>query len=253
MARRLFPALLWLLSPVLGCADLSGFDWDKPLTASSAKDPTPPVTANPFAPVSSDPKSMRSLSCPPATAEAATRVGMVGQKVLNANPQLGIRPLFMTIGAPSSEVFHQGSATITITEGLVKQCNSDGQLAAVLCSELGKIMAEREIASALEARKAPRYAPMDVRVGNDYAGPFGPADRTDLADQLKVERDFATQAPLNGPDPRALAQAYLVKAGFGGSELDAVAPLLRATEKNTRLETQLNGGRTDRGTLAAGS
>jgi hypothetical protein len=227
--------------PALGCADLSGFDWDKSIGTSSGTDRTPVVGTSPFKSVTSDPSQMRSLSCPPATAEAATRVSLLGQRIVNANPQLGVRPLFVTIGAPSSEVFHQGTNTITITEGLVKQCNSDGQLAGVLCNELGKMIAEREVASALEARKAPRYAPMGVRVGNDSTGPLGPADRTDLADRLKVERDFATPVAVHSVDPRGLAQAYLVKAGFTGNELDTVAPLLRAADKNTRLETQLNG------------
>jgi len=226
MARRLLPALLWLLSPALGCADLSGFEWD-------GKERTPLV--------SPDPKAMRSYSVSPATAEAATRVSVLGQKILAANPQMGIHPLFATIGSPSSEIFHQGTSTVTITEGLIKQCNSDSQLAAVLCHELGKMMAEREMAAAAEKRRPPRYAPMDVPVGNDLAGPLGAADRTDLADRLKVERDFAAATPVNGPDPRALAQTYLVKTGFTAADLDAVTPLLRLTEKNTRLETQVNG------------
>jgi hypothetical protein len=241
MARRLLPALLSLLPLAAGCAELNGFDWEKPLGGAGGKDATPLVSANPFQNAGSTPTPSRSLSCPPATAEAATRVTQVGQKILAANPQLGVRPLFVTVGAPSNEVFHHGTGSITITEGLVKQCSSDGQLAAVLCSELGKMMAEREAARALETRKAPRYAPMDVRVGNDSIGPFGPADKTDLADRLKVDRDFAASAALSPPDPLALAQSYLIKAGFTGSELAAVGPLLRSADKNSRLETQLNG------------
>jgi hypothetical protein len=237
MVRRLLPALLL----AVGCADLNGFDWENPLGGSSSKGSTPLVSSNPFGGTAASPTSTRSLSCPPATTEVATRVSSLGQKILNANSQLGIRPLFITIGAPSGEVFHHGTASITITEGLVKQCPSEGQLAAVLCHELGKMMAEREIAASLEARRTPRYAPMDVRVGNDSMGPLGPADKTDLADQLKVERDFAVPALVRAPDPRGLAQNYLIKAGFTGTELDAVTPLLRSADQNSRLEKQMNG------------
>src|SRR5262249_13190941 len=87
----------------------------------------------------------RALS-PAASAEgeqAAKRVLAVGQQVVRANPETGLRPLFATIGgAEQPEIFHRGQTEVLVTEGLVKQCVSDGQLAAVLCRELGKMVAE---------------------------------------------------------------------------------------------------------------
>src|SRR5580765_5242411 len=74
----------------------------------------------------------------PASTEAAARVDCVGRKILASNPQLALRPMFRTIGAPQAEIFHRGTNDIFITEGLVRQCTTEGQLAAILCTELGK-------------------------------------------------------------------------------------------------------------------
>src|SRR5437879_3739195 len=80
----------------------------------------------------------------PASTEAASRVDKIGRGILAANPQIGAKPLFRTIGAPRPEVFHRGTDDVYVTEGLVRLCETDGQLAAVLCAELAKMVAERE-------------------------------------------------------------------------------------------------------------
>jgi hypothetical protein len=80
-------------------------------------------------------------SPPPATAPASTevaaRVDSIGRSIAAANPQAGIRPQslrFTTIGSPQVEVFHRGATEIFVTEGLVRQCATDGLLAAGLCT-----------------------------------------------------------------------------------------------------------------------
>src|SRR5262249_39695897 len=78
---------------------------------------------------------------------APARVDAGGRQLLAANPQVGAKPLFHTIGAPQPEVFHRGTSDVWVTEGLVRQCATDGQLAALLCLELGKMVAEREAAA----------------------------------------------------------------------------------------------------------
>src|SRR5262249_13532279 len=80
----------------------------------------------------------------PATGEAAKRGLRVGQKVLAANATLGTRPLIFTIGGPEPEIFHTETGQIFLTEGLVRQCATDGQLAAVLCHELARVSADRD-------------------------------------------------------------------------------------------------------------
>jgi len=168
-------------------------------------------------------------------------VDAVGRQVLTANPQLGMRPLFRTIGAPQAEVFHRGTTEIDVTEGLVKQCGTDGQLAAVLCTELGKMVAEREALAGARARTPEREPPMDVRIGNDYAGPAGSPDQTHLAELGKYDRERrrAVAPPPPPPDPQSLANTYLTKAGFPATDLDAVAPLLKLAAEHSTFEKQM--------------
>lgn len=205
---------------------------------------TPLVPGNPFgnAPIIQPPKQ---ISCSPASEEAAKRVGFVGQKLLLANPQLGVRPLFRTIGSPDAEVFHIGTSQVCITEGLVKQCTTEGQLAAVLSVELGKMVAEREALAGPQARAPERDPPITLRVGNDSGGPYGAPDLTHLAELGKYEQQRRRPSALPPPpDPQALARTCLLKAGYHAADLDAAVPLLQAAAANNRLEKQLTNSTT---------
>jgi hypothetical protein len=168
----------------------------------------------------------------PASTAAAARVDTIGRGILGANPQTGLRPLFVTIGAPQPEIFHRGTADIDITEGLVNQCASDGQLAAILCQELGKMVAEREALSSPRSRVNDGPPPA-VRITNDSG-----SDLTYLAEQAKYRAPAAREAPRIMPDPQALARDYLTKAGYPPTELDNAEPLLRQAAANARLEKQ---------------
>ena len=139
------------------------------------KDNTALVPSNPFG--SSPPPQVTRASTSPASVQAAVRVDSLGRKLLAANPQIGIQPLFLTIGAPQPEVFHMATSQVDITEGLVNQCSSDGQLAAVLAGELGKMVSEREFLAGPQARAPEPEPPLEVRVGSDNGGSFGPADQ----------------------------------------------------------------------------
>src|SRR5207302_7173324 len=106
------------------------------------------VSNNPFGhPFPSSAQTQTNHS--PSSLDAAARVDQMGRRLVAANKAAGLQPLFRTIGAPQAEIFHRGATEhvtpeIDITEGLVKQCASDGQLAAALCYELGKMVSERE-------------------------------------------------------------------------------------------------------------
>jgi predicted Zn-dependent protease len=195
------------------------------------------VPANPFQ-SNSVVQPPKHVSYSPAAEETAKRVGLVGQKVLMANPQLGMRPLFRTIGAPHAEVFHIGQGQICVTEGLVKQCASDGHLAAVLCVELSKMIAEREALAGPQAQSPDRQPPIEMRVGNDSGGPYGAPDLTHLAELGKYEKERRQSAGAT-LDPQALARTCLMKAGYTAADLEAVAPLLRTSATNGQLEKQL--------------
>src|SRR5437867_4663009 len=125
----------FLVAVVVGCEGLGWLGRDSGTTL---------VADSPFgAPVASAPQSRPAFSPGPVSTAAAARVDTLGRQILVANPQIGAKPLFSTIGTPQPALFHKGTAEILITEGLVKQCASDGQLAALLCHELGEMVSER--------------------------------------------------------------------------------------------------------------
>jgi hypothetical protein len=178
-----------------------------------------------------------------ASKEAGERVLQLGHKLLYANPQIGLRPFFVTIGVPTPEVFHRGSRVLYITEGLTRQCKTEGQLAAILCLELGKMVAEREALASPETRLADLGPPADVPVGNDYRPGAGDIDGTRLLELSHYEhlRRRAGTPVLPPPAPDVLARGYLQKAGFSPAELSDAAPLLQAAEASSALERQLTG------------
>jgi hypothetical protein len=224
---RLYPALLALAAGCLG---------PEPRTAL--------VPADPYSQTPPQPPGTRAAYAP-APLEAAARVDTVGRKLLAANKEIGLRPQFRVIGAPTPEVFHQGTAEVLVTEGLVKLCTTDGQLAAVLSHELGKMVAEREALAGPQTRSPQRLPPMEVRVGNDNVGAMT-ADQTHLAELGKFERERRrptnTAPPL--PDPQTLARDYLKKAGYSDADLDAVTPHLKGAAENTTFARQLKAKET---------
>jgi hypothetical protein len=180
----------------------------------------------------------------PASTETAARVNAIGHTILAANPINGLDARsvrFNTIGAPQAEVFHRGTTDIFITEGLVRQCATDGQLAAVLCLELGKMVSEREALTPTAIRQPERLPPIDTGLNHDLG--YGvAADQTRLRELADVDRDRRLrQQPLAPPDPAALARLYLVRAGFHDADLQAAGPLLQQAQGNAGLEKQMTG------------
>jgi hypothetical protein len=180
-------------------------------------------------------------AAPAATTEAATNVLRVGQKVLGANPDLGLHPHFITIGGDAArpELFHKGEDKVFITETLARQCSTEGQLAALLSTELARMVGER---SAFRFAALPDNGPPPaVSVGNEYGGAFGPADGTRMMELAKYERKRTQAGESAKPlPPDVLARTYLKQAGYNPADVDAVAGLLRTAAGNYRLEKQLS-------------
>jgi hypothetical protein len=231
MARRIVPLGLPLLLAAVGC-----LPQDYSLTAL--------VSSNPF---SSDPPAPppAQVNYPPANGEAATRVGLVGQKIVAANSQAGVRPLFRTVSAPQAEVFHCGTAEVIITEGLVKQC-TEGQLAALLALELGKMVSEREAQAAVKDQVPDRDPLPAMDIGTDAFSSRGAADMTRQAELARYERQKRAAAgrPVAPPDPQALAHRYLLSAGYSAADLQAAEPLIKAAAQNMALERQFTASST---------
>jgi hypothetical protein len=181
---------------------------------------------------------------PAATEETAKRVAILGEKILAANPQIHVHPLFQSVGKPEPTIFHPAVNQIVLTEGLVRECKTEGQLAAVLCQELARIESERQAEALATAQLMAREPPPAFTVGNEVGGRFGEADGTRRAELAKFEQKNPRPGsvplqPLAPPD--ALARTYLQKAGFRTADLDEVTPLLRKAERNSRLEKQMTG------------
>jgi hypothetical protein len=229
--RRIRWAALGFLAA--GCA---GFDAPRqPVVGGRPELNTPPVPTT------------------PASTDVAARVETVGRGILAANPISGLAVVqtncregqtvrFTTIGAPQAEVFHRGSSEVFITEGLVRQCTTDGQLAAVLCLELGKLVSEREALTPVAVRQPERLPPIDTGIGRDNGYSGSAPDQTRLRELADYDRDKRQrQLAAAPPDPAALARLYLVRAGYHDADLQAVGPLLQQARGNSGLEQQLTG------------
>jgi hypothetical protein len=198
------------------------------------------VSNNPFG-AEAPPAAPTRASYAPAAQEVSLRVDKVGRELLAANEQIALRPLFGTIGAEQPEVFHVGTDFVYVTEGLVKQCRSNGHLAAVLAVELGKMVADRAARAGSDSRNPDRLPPIRVPVGNNVQG--RESDLTSVAELGRFEKANPKSPPRSAvrPDPQRLARNYLEKAGYQGTDLDDANPLLQAAEKNIAIERQFKG------------
>jgi hypothetical protein len=194
-------------------------------------DALPAVSSNPFntgaQPFS---ETTTAASQHPAADAAMKRVAVMGQRIVAMNPDITLRPRFIAIGVPEPEVFHVGAADLYVTEGLVTRCTTDGQLAAVLCQELGKMVTEREILTTPAVRSNHREPPPELPVGRDSGGLWGGGDPTRYVEMAQHERQRPRKDDVPPPDPQILARGYIQKTGYTLDDLDAAAPLLREAE-----------------------
>ncbi|MBX9624981.1 MAG: hypothetical protein K2X82_14335 [Gemmataceae bacterium] len=159
-----------------------------------------------------------------ASLATAERVETLGRRVIAQNTFTGLDPLFHTVGKSEPILFHRGTAELFVSDGLVKRCKTDGELAAVLCSELAVMMAEKQAAAA---------------TGRDSDGI--PDIRPATAGTEVGTSGRATPNKAPPADPTALARDLLRGAGFDPAELDRVQPVLAAVDRRGAVEKQLAG------------
>jgi hypothetical protein len=235
MVRTLGVGLLVTVAVASGCLPSDFLHLDTGPTGAAS------VPISPFTTPAPAVFQTTSATKPPqASPEAAIAVDKVGQQLLAANKSLGMKPLFLTIGSPQPEIFHRDTSALLITEGLVKQCKTEAQLAALLSVELGRMVSEREALASPAAHNPEKSPPMTVTMGN--AGQFSGLEQLQQVevDKLGCDRRRPPKRFVP-PDPLVLARGYLDAAGFDKSQVDAVAPLLAQAEKNFDLEKQLSG------------
>jgi hypothetical protein len=235
MVRTLGVGLLATVTLAAGCLPNDFLHPETGPTGATAV-PTSPFTTTSPAVIQTTSATKPAQAAP----ETAIAVDKVGQQLLAANKSLGMKPLFLTIGAPQPEIFHRDTSALLITEGLVKQCKTEAQLAALMSVELGRMVSEREVLASPAAHNPDKNPPITVTMGN--AGQFSGLDQLQQVEMDKLGCD--RHRPVKRfvpPDPLVLARGYLEAAGFDRSQVDAVAPLLAQAEKNYELEKQLKG------------
>ncbi len=225
------PWLPWcVLFAVAGCVPLQPLP-DEP--------PTRQVASTPFT-ESRRPTALTKVNCPPASPEIAIRVELTKGQLIGKNPQLGLRPQVTALGSTEMEIFHVGLDQVYITEGLVKQCSTDGNLAAALAYEFGRMVSRREAVVSDDVRQPERLKPIALRIGsNGYADDADPTYLTQLG--LFEKQSPKKQRKLARPNPENVARSLLEQAGFQRTELDAVLPLLQQAERFSILENQFKG------------
>lgn len=180
---------------------------------------------------------------PPGQLETAERVETLGRKIIAQNPFTGLDPLFHTIGLEESVLFHRcpssGLDELFISEGLVRQCKTEQELAAVLASELGAMMAERKAVRRASAGRD-SFPEIGVPTGAGLAG-GNPIDPGREAEQAFLERQRKRDAGRDASDPDKLARELLRGAGFDPAELDRAAPILKQSERGAAIKKQMSG------------
>jgi hypothetical protein len=169
--------------------------------------------------------------------------------ILQANPELSVKPKILVIGSPDPEIFHRDTSLIYVTDGLVQRCTEDAQITAVLSLELGKMVSQHSALLAIGNRRPERGPPPYTPIGNDVNNAFGNVDMTravELEKYNEARRAALSAPPPTPPNAQGLAQIYLIKAGGKAEDLTAVAPILREAGSNMTWEKQMTGGGSER-------
>lgn len=180
------------------------------------------------------------VNLPPPNQELAYQVELVRGKLVGENlEKTGLRPNVVTLGAQEPEIFHVGLSQIYITEGLVRRCETEGQLAALLAYEMGRMVAEREAGVSEHVRNPERLPPIAPPIGDAGIGmERDPVHQIELARYYKNHPRQSKK--LTPPNPQAVARAALERAGYARTDLDAALPLLQVAERGI-LQDQFKG------------
>jgi predicted Zn-dependent protease len=186
------------------------------------------------------PAAMPKAQLPRPEDSLSVRVDFVGHKLVAANPQIGLRPLFAAAQSPTPEIFHVDRRFIYVTDGLVKQLPSEADLAAVLAFELARMVSEREARVRQDLKLAAARPPIQLPIGG--TGPLAATDMVSTFEMAKYDKERRDLLkPSTKLHPETLARDYLESAGYSRTDFDRVQPILQAAEKNSALERHVRG------------
>lgn len=177
----------------------------------------------------------------PASVEASARVENLGRELLAATPFLGIDPGFQCIGVADAELFHRDSTGVFITEGVVRRCQSDAELSAVLAIELSEMVAEHRL---VQVRHLPSPTPLGgMSRKPDGSTDFDPAREIELAQFEKNYRKPITEKLFHTVEPEKIAEELLTNAGIDTKYLKQVQPLIKEARRNSKFAKQFSNSR----------
>jgi predicted Zn-dependent protease len=169
----------------------------------------------------------------PASIQTAERVETLGRRIVGQTPFTGLDPMFHTVGVKESVLFHRGNAELFISQGLVEKCKTEPELAAVLCAELGKMIAEKRRAATVGK---------DRDTIPDVALPGGDGfDGTRAAEVARQQPKQNSRFTADETNADSLARTLLRGGGYDPAELDRVQPLLRQSDRGDAIRKQMAG------------
>jgi len=179
-------------------------------------------------------EAVRMTDAQPASQEVSVRVDQIGQMLLTQNPFLGVSPTFGVVGRPEEAIFHPDHHGILITEGLVNNCKTDDELAAVLALELAELTAEFKNG---KRSGLPQPLPPQPGAGSMTAGG---TDSTQLMTEALVREHASKNGAAVKPEvPQQLAAEILQNSGIESVHLEAARKRLSQTKRRSPLVDQL--------------
>lgn len=168
----------------------------------------------------------------------AERVNLIGRQIVVQNTFTGIEPVFTVHHVKEQVLFHNGTEQLCISAGIVEKCKTDAELAAVLCAEMGKMVAEKRGAKAVGRDVDPIP---DVNYGGNSV--FGGGNALDVSQQANLafhEKRYPRGAKDISADATNTARELLKGAGYSPAELDRVEVLLKQSERGEKLQKQMS-------------
>ncbi len=186
-----------------------------------------------------EPRSFDPKNPPKPSLPVAERVEVLSRKIIVQNTFTGIEPLIFTVGVKESVLFHRGTAELYISEGLVNKCKTEAELAAVLCAELGQMVAEKRAAKGL-GRDVDPIKDSGHGGGPVLGGgtPVDPGRQAELA--MHENRYPRGNAGVDAIDADKTARELLKGAGFDPADLDRVEPLLKQSDRGEKIRKQMS-------------
>ena len=172
----------------------------------------------------------------PASHRAAERLDQVGRQILSTNPFLASAPAFGFVGTKDPELFHQNAEAVFASEGLITKCQSDDELAALLCIELARITAESRNLARLGMTEPDTTLPGPKAEPDPEQADLGGAANVGFAS--KPEKRIRMLPVTN---VMALAAEWHKNAGYKPEAFTKAEVILKIADANSITSKQLGG------------